>query len=131
MAFENYNKAVLIENGYLVHRIQKNDKTKDFWALQEKGQPVTISEFKQKCGFVNDNRFRKKYYLEGLRKGFPTINYYQTLTEEYQKIIELNTRLVYQLKELNEKRNKLHFFTDFKGAFSVSSHIEKWRFILI
>ena len=88
-----------------------------------------ISDFMLKCEFVNDSRFRIKYYLEGLKKGFPTISYSQTLSAEYQQVIKLNERLVYQLKELNEKRNGLHFFTDFKGAFSVSSHIEKWRFI--
>jgi hypothetical protein len=129
VAFENYNKAVLIENGYLVHRIQKGEKTKDLWKLQEKGQPVRVSDFMQKCEFVNNSRFRIKYYLEGLKKGFPTVSYSQTLSAEYQQVIKLNERLVYQLKELNEKRNRLHFFTDFKGAFSVSSHIEKWLFI--
>lgn len=128
-AFENYNKAALIESGYLVHRIQKGEKTKDLWKLQEKGQPIRILDFKQKCEFVNDSRFRVKYYLEGLKKGFPNISYSQTLSEEYQQIIKLNERLVYQLKELNKKRNQLHFFTDFKGAFPVSSHIGKWRFI--
>lgn len=129
VAFENYNKAVLIENGYLVHRIQKGEKTKDLWKLQEKGQPIRVSDFMIKCEFVNDSRFRIKYYLEGLKKGFPTINYSQTLSAEYQQVIKLDERLIYQLKKLNEKRNKLHFFTDFKGAFTVSSHIEKWRFI--
>lgn len=129
VAFENYNKAVLIESGYLVHRIQKGEKTKDLWKLQENGQPIRISDFRRKCEFVNDSRFRIKYYLEGLKKGFPTISYSQTLTAEYQKIVNLDARLVFQLKDLNEKRNKLHFFTDFKGAFSVNSHIEKWNFI--
>lgn len=129
VAFENYNKAVLVESGYLVHRIQKGEKTKYLWKLQEKGQPIRISDFKQKCEFVNDSRLRIKYYLEGLKKGFPTISYSQTLSEEYQQIIKLDERLVYQLKKLNEKRNRLHFFTDFKGAYSVHSHIEKWRFI--
>ncbi len=129
VAFENYNKAILIEKGYLVHLIQKNEKTRELYANQNKGIPVRIFDFRKKCEFINDNRFRKKYYLEGLRKGFPTISYSQTLSKEYQSIIGLDKGLSYRLKELNEKRNKLHFFTDFKGAFTVSSHIEKWRFI--
>ena len=107
----------------------KKERRQKILEAAGKEQPIRISDFTQKCEFVNDSRFRIKYYLEGLKKGFPTINYSQTLSEEYQQIIKLDERLVYQIKKLNEKRNRLHFFTDFKGAYSVHSHIEKWRFI--
>ena len=128
IAFENYNKATLIQNGYLVHKIQKSPKTKEFFKAQNNGDPVKIDEFKTVCVFIR-KRPSEKYYLEGLSNGFPTISYSQTLNEKYQKIIGLDQTLLYRLKELNEKRNKLHFFTDFKGAFRVDSHIEKWKFI--
>ncbi len=128
IAFENFNKAVLLQNGYLVHKIQKNNITKDFYKIQDKGKPVKINDFKEVNDFIQKSRFGK-YYLDGLQKGFPTISYSLTLNEFHQEIIGLDSSLLYRLKQLNEKRNKLHFFTDYKGAFEVKSHIEKWKFI--
>lgn len=128
IAFENFNKAILIKQGYLVHKIKKTDRTKELHKIQNKGEPVLIEEFKKISSFKRD-RIVEKYYLEGLQNGFPTITYSQTLNESHQKIIKLDSELLYRLKEINNKRNRLHFFTDFKGAFEVNSHVEKWRFI--
>jgi hypothetical protein len=128
IAFENYNKAILIQKGYMVHKIQKTELTKDLFKKQNNGEPVTIAEFRAICNFIQKRPF-DKFYLEGLQNGFPTITYSKTLNESYQKIIGLDPDLLYHLKGLNDKRNKLHFFTDFKGAFKVDSHIEKWTFI--
>jgi hypothetical protein len=33
------------------------------------------------------------------------------------------------LKEINKRRNRLHFIFDFEGAFEVNHHIQKWEFI--
>lgn len=74
--------------------------------------------------------FDDKIYLTGFRENFATLNYSTTLTENYQEIIQLDKELCYRLKEINEKRNQLHFFTDFKGAFELKSHISKWRYIM-
>lgn len=126
IAFENYNKAILIKNGYLVHKIQKTPITKELYKLQNNGHPIKISDFKKICDFVFDRNTRK-YYLDGLNKSQQTISYSETLNDEYQKIINLEYELLYRLRELNSKRNKLHFFTDFKGAFEVNSHIDKWK----
>lgn len=128
IAFENFNKASLIRKGYLVHKIQKSQKTKDFFKRQNYGEPIKIDDFKTICGFTRKNPL-EKYSLDGFQKGLPTINYSRTLSDSYQEIIGLDRTLLYRLKELNEKRNKLHFFTDFKGAFEVRSHIDKWRYI--
>jgi hypothetical protein len=125
VAFENYNKAVLIENGYLVHKIQKSTKTKDYYFTQNSGNPVKIEEFKKTFSFTRKSRF-EKYYLDGLQKNFPTIKYSQTLDDIYQDIICIDKNLLRRLIEINDKRNRLHFFTDFKGAFMVDSHIEEW-----
>ena len=94
----------------------------------EEGEPIKISDFKAICDFTRESP-DQKYSLAGLRIGFPTIRYTRTLNEHHQRIIGLAPTLLYRLKELNEKRNKLHFFTDFKDAFEVESHIEKWKYI--
>jgi len=128
IAFENYNKATLIQNGYLVHKIQKNSKTKELCRRQENGQPIKIDDFKSVSSFVRDRPI-EKYYLDGLKNGFPTISYFETLSENYQKIIGLDAELLFRLKEINKMRNRLHFYTEFKGAFEINSHIRKWTFI--
>lgn len=128
IAFENFNKAVLIENGYLVHKLKKSSITKELHRKQNNGEPIRIQELKSVCSFIKD-RPVTKHYLDGLQKGFPTISYSETLNNSYQSIISLDSELLYRLKEINNLRNRLHFFTDFKGAFEHKSHIEKWTFI--
>lgn len=128
LAFENYNKAVLIKNGYLVHKIKKNGLHKELFKMQDNVQPVKIADFKKVCGFKLENR-HSKYSLDGLQKNLQTINYSETLSEKFQEIIGIDATLVSRLKEIYEYRNKLHFYTDFKGAFQVDLHIDKWRFI--
>lgn len=127
IAFENYNKAVLIENGYLVHKIKKDENTKELFKKQQSGIPIKIEDFLSVAKeSINTN---SKIFLTGLTSNFETINYHQTLSDNYQAIICIDNELCYRLKEINEKRNRLHFFTDFKGAYEVNSHIKLWTFI--
>ena len=67
--------------------------------------------------------------LNGLCKNFATINYSHTLNDAYQEIIGLNEKLVFELKKINEKRNRLHLFIDFRGAFIVEEWIKRWAWI--
>lgn len=126
VAFENYNKAVLLQKGYLVHEIKKNSKTKDLFSNQSKGFPVNIEDFIAVGNFTRDRPFGE-YIQVGLKPNLSTINYSKTLNDNYQKIIGLDPKLLSRLKGINARRNRLHFFTEFRGAFEVSSHIEKWR----
>lgn len=128
IAFENYNKAILLQNGILVHKIKRDKLYKKFNLIQSSGRPVYANDFLKEFG-TNTN-LNNEIYLNGLTDNFQTINYSDTLNENYQQIIKLDFDLNYRLKEINEKRNRLHFFTDFKGAFEVKSHINKWRFIM-
>jgi hypothetical protein len=128
IAFETYNKASLLESGYLIHKIRKNSENKDLFELQKKGYPIKISDF-LKVSNTEIDRFENKIYLCGFTDNFETITYSITLNDNYQKIIGLDNELCGRLKEINNNRNRLHFFTDFKGAFHVDSHIKKWRYI--
>lgn len=51
------------------------------------------------------------------------------MNDNYQEILKLDKNLVHHLKDINKKRNRLHFYSDFTGAFRVDSHIAKWKFI--
>lgn len=128
IAFETYNKAVLLSKGILVHKIKRDRMTKDYANLQMKGVPIIASEIVSIFG-TNKNH-KGKIFLNGLNDYFQTITYSETLNERYQKIIGLDNTLVNHLRKINEDRNRLHFFTDFKGGFKVSAHIAKWQYIM-
>lgn len=127
IAFENYNKAVLLENGYMIHKIKKDDKTKELFKKQKNGHPIKIEEFlivSKEC--LNNE---SKIILTGLTQNFDTLNYSCTLSDSYQEIIMIEKELLYNLKEINKRRNRLHFFTDYKGAYEITSFIKLWSYI--
>lgn len=128
IAFETYNKAVLIDKGYLIHNIDKNQDNKVLFESQKKGEPVLLKDYLDVSNEIYDKR-NNHYYLSGLKRHFDTVNYSTTLNPAYQNIIGLDTELCDNLKVLNKKRNRLHFYIEFKGAFEVNSHIRNWRLI--
>jgi len=128
IAFETFNKAILLEAGYLVHEIRKNSGNRELHKEQKQGTPIKISDF-LKVSKEEYDPYKEGVYLTGFNNNFSTINYSLTLSENYQSIINLDKDLCYQLKIINEKRNRLHFYTEFKGAYSVNEHIKKWKFI--
>ncbi len=129
IAFETFNKAVLIEKGYLIHTIKKDSKSNlDLYKKQQLGLPIELSEFIKGAGEIYD-RSNDHYYLSGFKSSFDTIPYSTTLKESYQEIIGLDAELCSWLREINSKRNKLHFFTEFKGAYNPESFIQKWEYI--
>lgn len=129
IAFETFNKGFLLENGYIVHSIKKNKRNEELYNQQQKGNPVKISDYLLVADECYD-RVENRYYLGGFRDGYQTINYSLTLNDKYQEIINIDRELLLHLRALNDKRNRLHFFTEPKGAFEHKSHIAKWRFIM-
>ncbi len=128
VAFETYNKANLIKSGFIVHKIDSKFN-KQLAKRQGEGFPIRLTDFLENNYSKIDFRY-KKAELNGFVDYFPTISYSHTLNENYQKIIGLDKQLLFELKKINQKRNKLHFFTDFKGGFSVTDHIRKWNYIM-
>lgn len=129
IAFETYNKAFLIEKGFLVHKIQKNIENKILFDRQQLGEPILIKDFLEVSDEIYDKQ-NDRYYLSGLKKTFETITYSTTLNHSYQEIIGLDKLLCDNLIEFNKKRNRLHFYIEFKGAFEVNSHLVKWKYIM-
>lgn len=123
-AFENYNKAMLLVKGYVVHLIDRN-KNKALAKLQGT-TPVKILEFMKSNQFVQKDEF-SKYYLEGFQN-FNTISFSLTLSDQYQEFIGLDSRFLGLLKNLNEKRNRLHYNKNYAGAFSVRPYLDNIAF---
>lgn len=117
VAFENYNKAVLLSKGFVVHKI--DSKKNQALAKKQRLEPVPIEEFLRSNKFVQDNPYGE-WYLEGL-SNFNTITFSLTLSEGYQRVINLDNQFVHYLKGINDKRNRLHFYKNYAGAFRVES----------
>lgn len=128
VAFETFNKALLIKNNILIHKID-NKHNKKLQKKQQDGKPIFIQEFYE-GNYSNLDVRRRTAELNGLTKNLSTINFSHTLNENYQAILKQDEDLVGYLKEINQKRNRLHLYSDFKGAFSVQHYITKWQFIM-
>lgn len=128
VAFETLNKAMLVRNGILIHKIDSKFHNKSLIRKQRDGVPITIEEFYEN-NYTNFDFLRRKAVLNGLTANFSTINFSHTLNENYQSILKQDSTLIFHLKDINQKRNRLHLYSDFKGAFRVDSHIKKWSFI--
>ncbi len=123
-AFENYNKSVLLSKGYVVHLID-GQKNKALASVQ-KTAPVLISDFLKSNQFVRKDQF-SELYLEGFQN-FNTISFSRTLTEQYQAVIGLDSRFLGYLKNLSEKRNRLHYLKNYAGAFRVQTYLDTIAF---
>lgn len=127
VAFETINKALLVKRNILIHKIE-NNHNKPLQKKQQKGEPIPVEQFYIE-NFTNLDYVRQKAELNGLTKNLSTINFSHTLNDNYQAILNHDKTLIGHLKEINAKRNRLHLYSDFKGAYSVRHHIEKWKFI--
>jgi len=127
LAFETMNKALLLKNGFLIHKIDHRFDKK-LYKKQASGLPISLDEF-----YLNNHTvidwIGKEAKLHGLAQNYPTVNFSHTLNDHYQQILKLDEKLVYHLQAINKKRNRLHFYSDFTGAFEVNRHITKWKYI--
>lgn len=128
VAFETFNKALLIKNNILIHKID-HKFNKKLYKKQQNGVPIPIQEFYE-GNYSNLDVRKRTAELNGLTKNLSTINFSHTLNDYYQAILNHDKDLVGYLKEINLKRNRLHLYSDFKGAFSVQHFIAKWKFIM-
>jgi len=116
ISFENYFKAKLLQNGFLIHEIL-NNKNKELFKEQKK-QPVDFKllnfERKDKCSELRET----------------TLNYDLLLhNKEYYKYYNLDSSILKFLEEVNKRRNNLHFYMSetFKFSNTEINNIEKLK----
>jgi hypothetical protein len=125
-AFENYNKAILLSKDILVHTADANSN-KAFYKQQKAGLPITLDEFLKTNSFVQEGP-HKEWYLSGLTPNFNTVTFSQTLKPGYQDVINLDPAFLGYLANINVKRNRLHFYKNYAGAFEVNRHLDSILF---
>jgi len=106
ICFENYIKALLLCQGYLIHNIDKQTD-EIYWKKQRNG-PVEIEEFKPQyyeCNKVVNPKLNKK--IKGLKD---TTELYSKILnkQKYKDIIKLDEEILEILNEFNFSRNSLH-----------------------
>jgi hypothetical protein len=97
ISFENYFKAKLLQNGFLIHEIIK-EKNPELFKSQRK-QPIDSKlvhfEKKDECTELKEN----------------TLNYGLLLhNKEYNKYYNLDSKTLNYLDKINIKRNSLHLY---------------------
>lgn len=105
ISFENYFKAKLLQNGFLIHEVIK-DKNPELFKRQKK-QPIESSlvhfEKKDECSELKEN----------------TLNYGLLLrNQEYNKYYNLDSMTLNYLDKINTKRNSLHLYMSENFEFS-------------
>ena len=103
--FENYMKAQLIGNGFLIHKINKI-KGCEAITLKQQKEPISTRDLHDVLPFKVDTA--DYIYHQALSNQTLTIGLLLT-REEYQKVINLTEHFRKMVKELSEKRNELHF----------------------
>jgi hypothetical protein len=105
--FENYIKARLLLNGYVIHAIRRDMKGYENLAKQQRTMPVTISDLKSVEGYVYD----PKLGVNTLRGISPHTLTYSLLigNQNYIATHGVPQGIIDILNQYNETRNTLHF----------------------
>jgi hypothetical protein len=105
ICFENFIKAILLSNGYIVHIIDRN-KDKDFHNSQ-KETPIKINDYLKKYPFQIDPA-TGKHFIPNVTKN--TLSFSIISGKGYQEIVKIPDSILDFVKQLYGKRNSIHFY---------------------
>ncbi len=105
-AYENFMKAKLLINNYLVHTISTDKRFKDLKKKQY-DQPISVPELTSIEKFYSD-RSRMMYVSNGIINKTLTLS--SMLKKGYQEVIKMPDEIVEYIAEYNAYRNHLHFY---------------------
>lgn len=111
-SFEWIFKAKLLENGFLIHKININKLHK--LAKKQFESPISVDEYLGHDSFLVDREKRHKS-LPKLRK--QTLSFSQMLSKNYtDSFLFKEDQLLDLLEKINKRRNRIHY---------LNAHIEK------
>lgn len=116
ICFENFIKAILLTNGYLVHVIDKN-KDLDFHKKQ-KDAPIKINDYLKKYPFQIDPK-TDKHIIPHITKN--TLSFGIISGTGYQDIVKIPDNIMTFVKQLYNKRNNIHFYNVETFTYGVST----------
>lgn len=114
ICFENYMKAVLLKNGFLIHKIDRDEKALKTLANNQNKRPIKLKEFNELFNFSVEIESRLPI-LEGLKP--QTLDFNVLLRKKYQDEINLPTDILESISKINTKRNTLHFYHEVSNSY--------------
>ena len=115
-ALENYFKAKLLMNNFVIHEIIPNEENKLLYKEQRK-KPILISRLKLTEGLSNK---RKNNYCFSLLH-YKTLNFHTILNQsEYNKFYDLTQTDISTINRIKKFRNSLHFIMDTNSVWNKS-----------
>lgn len=120
ICFENYMKAKLLADGFLIHELDKGMAGMKELAAAQRIRPVKLREAEQLNGGWQSSS-EGLGYLKGVKRH--TLKMSWMLGEAYQTSIGLPESVLQHLSRLNSDRNELHFYLS--DGFSTSSETIK------
>ena len=114
ICLENYMKAKLLLNGFIIHRISGDHRFKTLKQNQAK-RPIELAEIKKVCRWEKYKE-TEDFYLDALTH--QTIQFNIILNKpKYQKYIGLPSNIKDIVSKINEHRNSLHFLTGLSATY--------------
>lgn len=105
--FENASKAVLIEKGYCIHNIDRNNVNLRALSKDQYKRPITLTELHAINPFTRSST--NEVENSGLLQS--TIGFGNILkSKTYIQAVELDDRCIELLTAINNNRNELHFY---------------------
>ncbi|CAG5082227.1 hypothetical protein [Parvicella tangerina] len=128
LCFENIGKAILLGSGFIIHKVDKNINS-DLFKEQQK-RPIEISEFANDHWFeddkvnTTDNNLKKK--IMGVSQ-VHTIHYSTIIGKpKYSGLLNIDNDMLQFLREINDRRNQLHFLNTF-GVTLKNSDYDRYK----
>ncbi|MFC1492790.1 hypothetical protein ACFL6O_02430 [candidate division KSB1 bacterium] len=132
ICFENYMKGILLEKKHIVHNIKKVKRSEENKQLvnlkkEQNKRPICIKEYKPLDEFEYDE-ISKQNTLKYLSNN--TLSY-STLLEKsnYQKLIQIDPKIIAILKKNRDRRNSLHFLKSTVTLFGKDT-VDDWKLLI-
>ena len=123
-SLENFLKAKLLWNGFIIHRINK--KLNNAFEKKQRITPIQISEIKRLEGVFYKKRNDYSFNLLTSQ----TISLHTLINNaDYLNILKVPQRILPFIRELKSMRNTLHFSIS-RGRATGSRVIDDYRFVI-
>lgn len=114
--FENYLKARLLQNGYIIHKIKANPNYSSL-SKKQQTQPISLTDL---LNHDKESLTEPKEIILNSSLTNCTLSISTMLEFKYNEIIRLPAEILKTVKILTNKRNEIHFLNDWEFIISTS-----------
>lgn len=113
ICFENYMKAILLLNGFIIHKLDKQIFPKLYQEQFER--PISLNEIKAISNWelnekINSDNEGLRFQIKGITKS--TIGMKELLSPNYQNICKMHKEILAICQPYFKYRNNLHLYMD-------------------